>query len=127
MDGENYRNVFHQWVGSVRGTQKHGNQCGLPVVAVDYVGGPNVFGDFDGRAAKFAVTLGVVGKISRAAAVNSVAVKVAGIVDEKVAHTVKHGAVGNGGKAQASAQRDRDAGHNHHGRFYSAITRQHDG
>src|ERR1700693_1580887 len=99
MDGENYRNVFHQRVGGVQRAQEHRNESGLPVVAVDYVGGPNMLGDFDGGAAKLAVTFGVVGKISGAVAVESVAVKVAWIVDEKVAHTVEHGAIGNGGEA----------------------------
>src|ERR1700730_4991700 len=121
MDGENYRKVFHQRVGGVQGTQQHRNECGLPVMAVDYVRGPNVFGDFDRSAAEFTITLGVVGKISCAATVDSVAVKVGGIVDEKVAHTVKHGAIGNGGKAQASAQRNGHAGHNHHACFYSPV------
>src|ERR1700676_3363064 len=127
MDGENYRKVFHQRVGGVQGAQQHGDKCGLPVVAVDYIGGPHVLSDFDRSAAKFAVTLGVIGKISRAAAVDSVAVEVTGIVDEKVAHTIEHGAVGNGGEAQASAQRDSHAGHNHHARFYSPVTGQHHG
>src|ERR1700688_810660 len=99
MDGENYRNVFHQRIGRVQGAHERWNEGGLPVVAMDYICGPNVFGDFDDSATEFAVTFGVVGKISGAVAVDSVAVKVAGIVDEKVAHTVEHGAIGNGGEA----------------------------
>src|SRR6202043_3976753 len=122
MDGENYWKIFHQRVGGVQGAQQHWNECGLPTVTVDYVGRPNVFGDFYSSAAKFAVTLGIIWKFSRAAAVNSVAVKVAGIVDEKVAHTVEHGAVGNGWEAQASAQRNGHAGHDHHARFCSPVT-----
>src|ERR1700693_3239218 len=124
MDGEDYREVFYQRVGGVQGAQEYGNERGLPVVAVDHVGGPNVFGDFDRGATKFAVTLGVVEKISCAVAVNSVAVEIAGIVDEKVAHAVEHGAIGNGGKAQATAQRDGDAGHDHHACFYAPVARQ---
>src|ERR1700675_75762 len=127
MDGENYWNVFYQRVGGVQRAQKDGNECRLPVVAVEHVGGPNVFGDFDRSAAKFAVTLGVVGKISRAGAVHSFAVEVAGVVDEKIAYSVEHGAVGDGGEAQARAQGDGHAGHNHHARFDSPITGQHDG
>src|SRR3984957_21214339 len=127
MDSENNRDVFQQQVGGVQGAQEHRNECGLPVVAVDYVGGPNVFGDFDDSATEFAITFGVVGKISGAVAVGSVAIKVAGIVDEKVADTVEHGAIGNGGETQPSAQRDCDAGHNRHARFNAPVTRQHHG
>src|SRR5580704_510299 len=123
MDSENHRKVFHQRVGGVQRAQQHGNQRGLPVVAVDYIGGPDMLSDFNRSAAEFAVTLGVVGIFSRATAINSVAVEVAGIVDKKVAHTVEHGAVGDGRKTQASSQRDGHAGHNHHARFYSAVTR----
>src|ERR1700733_4307909 len=124
MDGEDYRQVFYQRVGGVQGAQEYGNQRGLPVVAVDYIGGPNVFGDFDRGAAKFAVTLGVVGKIPGAVTVNSVAVEIAGMVNEEVAHAVKHGAVGNGWKSQPTAQRNCDTGHDHHTCFYSPVARQ---
>jgi len=83
VDGENYRKVLYQRIGSVQRTQERGNERGLPIVAVDDVGGPNVFGDFNGGAAKFAVTLGIVGIFSGAAAVDSVAVEITRIIDEK--------------------------------------------
>ena len=48
-----------------------------------------MLGDFDDRAGEFAVALGIVGKVAGAVAVNSVAVEISGIVDEKITHAIE--------------------------------------
>jgi len=72
---------------------------------MDDVGGPDMLGDFNGRARKLAEAFGVVRKIAAGSAVDSVAVEVGGIVDEKIADAVEESTVGDGGKTQALAQR----------------------
>ena len=86
-----------------------------------------MLGDFDDRAGEFAVALGVIGKIAGTVAVNSVAIEIGGIVDEKITHALEQGAVGDGGEAEAAAHGNGEAGHDDGGGFCAAIARENDG
>ena len=94
---------------------------------MNHVGGPDVFGDFDGGARKLAKAFGIVGKIARSVAVQAIAVEEAGVVDEKVSNAVKKGAVSDGRKAQAWSQGNGEAGHHLGGCSCSMIARQNHG
>ena len=127
VNGEDYGKIADEGIGGVSGAQQHRDQRGLPIVAMNDVGRPDVFGDFDGGAGEFGVTLGVIGKVSGAVAINSVAIEIAGIVDEKITHAVEDGAVGDGRKTQAAAHGDGEAGHDDGVGFGVAVTRKDDG
>src|SRR4029077_16006433 len=119
--------VSHQGIVAVRGSQQHGHESGLPVVAMNYVGMPAVLGDFDGRAAKLAVAFSVVWIIASGAAVDAIAIKIGRVVHEEIAHSADHGTIRDGWKTKArAAHRNRDAGHNHGANLRSAVARQHD-
>src|SRR5438105_10135525 len=64
---------------------------------------PNVFGNFDRRAAKLRVTLCVVGIIFSAGSVESLAVKIGRIIHEEIPHAADKSPVRNCGKAQPRA------------------------
>ncbi len=86
-----------------------------------------MLGDFDGGAGEFGVTLGIIGKISGAVAINAVAVVIAGIIDEEITHAVEDGAVGYGRETQAAAHGDGEAGHDDGVGFGIAVTGKDDG
>lgn len=94
---------------------------------MDDVGGPNVLGDFDGGAAEFGVALGVVGKVSAAGAVDSVAIEVRGVFQEQILHTVQQRSAANRRETQAQAHGDSDAGKNSGITFRAAVTREEHG
>ena len=127
VNRENYRHGAKQWIRFVKRSQQHRHERRLPVMAMDHVRGPDVLADFDGRAAELTKAVGVVGIILALQAVKLVAVKIFGIVHEKIAHAADDGAIGNRGKAEAAAERNRHAGHDHRRGFCSAVARQHDG
>lgn len=77
---------------------------------MDYVGGPEVFDDFNGGFAEFGIALGVVRKIAGGSAVDTVAIEIVGIVDEIVLDAAEDAAIGNGRKAQAGAHGNGEAG-----------------
>ena len=60
VDREDHGHALERFVTGILRSQKHGNQRRLPVVAMDYVGHPDAFAEFDGRAAKLGKALRVV-------------------------------------------------------------------
>ena len=120
--------VFHRGIIAVRGPQQHRHERRLPVVAMKRVCRPNMFGDFDRRAAKLRVTLRVVGIIFSTGSVQTFAVKIRGIVNEEIVHSADERAVNDGGKAEpCAAHRNRQARHHHRGRLCPAVERQYHG
>ena len=75
-------------------------------MAVENIGRPYVFGNFNGNAAEFTIALRIVRKIAERISVDPITVEVRRIIDEKVAHTIENCAVDNSRKAQSNAQRD---------------------
>ncbi len=124
--GKNDRNISHERIVAVGSAQQHGHECGLPIVAVDYVGMPEMLGDFNRGAAKLTVALGIIRIIAAGTAVEPVAIKIGGIVYKKIANAVDYGTVGNGWKTEAcAAHGNRHAGHDHGTGLRSAVARQH--
>src|SRR5260370_40829150 len=100
----------------------------MPVVAVNHVGVADMLGDFDGRAAKPAVTLGIVWKIAADAAVEAIAIKIGRVIDEEITHPAEHGTISDGGETEArSAHRNRDAGQDHGVSLGSTVAGQYHG
>src|SRR5712664_3532042 len=127
VDGEDHRDVSDQRIVAVGGSQQHGHESGLPIVTMEYIRAPHVLGDFDGRAAKLAVTFGVVWIVAAGAAIEAIAIKIGGVVHEKITYSADHGTIGDGWKTEAcAAHRNRDAGHDHGANLHAAVAGQHD-
>src|SRR5258708_18772506 len=95
-------------------------------MAVNHVGAPDMLGDFDGRAAKLAVTLGIVWKIAADTAVEAIAIEIGRVIDEKITHAADHGTISDSGETEArSAHRNRNAGHDHGVSLGSTLAGQH--
>src|ERR1700722_13346032 len=95
-------------------------------MAMDYVWAPDMLSNFEGRAAELTVAFRVVGVIAAAAAVESIAIEVRRVVDEKIAHAADDGTVGDGWKAEArAAHGNRHTGNDDRAGFRSAVARQH--
>jgi len=109
VDGKDGRQILNGGIVAVRGAKKNGNHRGLPVVAVDQIGHPDLLGEFDGRPAEFGVALGIVGVFAVAVAVDSVAIEEERIVEKKIANTTMDAAVSDGGKTETGAKRNGQA------------------
>jgi len=122
VNSEDDRNVFHYRIVAIRRTEEKGNERGLPIVAMNHVGEPDVFSDINGGPGKFTEAFGIVREIARGCAVDAVAIEVGGIVNKEIVNAVEKSAVGNGGKSQARAERNCKAWHHHGGGFRATVT-----
>jgi len=80
--------ISHERIVAIGCAQQHRDERGLPIVAVDYVGLPDVLGDFNRGAAKLAVAFGIVRIIAPCSAIEPVAIKIGGIVYKKIANAL---------------------------------------
>ena len=90
------------------------------------VGQPDLFGKLECGAGKLREALGVVGKVALVIGVETVAVEVKGIIEEKITNTAMKTAA-DGGKTQAGALRYGHAGKNHGRGLHVPVTREKDG
>src|SRR6266566_7351444 len=87
---------------------------------------PDMLRDFDRRAAELRVPFRIVRIISRAPAVQSVAVEIRRIIHEEISHAVQHRTVRDRRKSQPrSTHRNGQARHHHGGRLGPPVPRQH--
>jgi len=124
VDGEDDRKILDERIITKCATEENGNQGGLPIVAMENIGGPNVLGDFDRGSTKLTVTLGIVTELAVGATINAVAIEEGWIVDEKVANTVDRNTVGYRWKTNAIPNGDSETGNYDGGRFCAAIAGQ---
>jgi hypothetical protein len=96
-------------------------------MAVDYVGHPNVFAEFDGRSAKFRKAFGVVRIIPPRHAIQLLAIEIFWIIHEIIVDPVQRSTLLDGRKSQAFSRRDRQAVHGHRKRARIAVTRKQHG
>ncbi len=91
-------------VGGVACAQQNRDQCSLPVVAMNDIGAPEVLQAISMAAqTELAVTLGVVGIVAAAFAVETAAIEIVGIVDEEILDATEFAAVGDGREPAVSA------------------------
>ncbi len=121
---ENYRETLNRRVFPVLGSQQHRNQGGLPVMAVDHLGRPDVLGKLDGRAAELREPLGVIRIILSRHAVELIAVEVLRVLDKVVAHAAQDHAVQDRWETQRVAHRDAQARRGHRPDFRTAVPRK---
>jgi len=121
VNREDHGNISHRRVVSVGTAQEYGHECGLPIVAMKHVRGPNVLSNFDCRPAEFAVAFRVVGKISRAIAVETVAIEICRIIYKEIPDAANYRAIQDCGKTQLARHRNRKAGQYHGSRFCATV------
>src|SRR6267378_1027853 len=127
MNREDHRQSLNRRIFFVLRPQQHRHQGGLPVVAVDHIGHPDVLGKLDRRAAELRESLRVVRIILSRHPIELLAVEVFRVLYKVVAHPAQNPAMEDRGKTQRVAHRDGQAWRSHSPRFRIAIPRkQHD-
>ena len=93
VNREDHRQLLHRGVFFVLRSQQYRHQRGLPVVAMNYIGLPNILGEFDGRSAELRKALGVVRIILACHAIEMLALEILGVFHKKIPHATQSAAV----------------------------------
>src|SRR6202007_2966140 len=98
-----------------------------PVMAVENVRWPDMFGDFNGSAREFTVAFCVVGKIASRSPVNSVTIEISRIVHKEIANAIQQRSIRDAWKPQAISHRYGQTGNDCSTGLRSPVFRQHHG
>ena len=86
VNGQHHRQVARDRVFAVLRAHQQRNQRRLPIVAMNHIRQPDALHEFDGGAAIFGEALGVVRIIDAFLAIELLAIEVAAVDHEKIAH-----------------------------------------